>query len=101
MMFEKQCKSSNNLTKPSASTLEDSPFSDTVDDLSAKTELEISQVENRTIRTDPSEADTISKKVTNDVGGKPEAHSREVLVNLESDVSESSSQPSKRQRTDE
>lgn len=101
MMFEKQCKSSNNLTKPSTSTLEDSPFSDTVDDLSAKTELEISQVENRTIRTDPSEADTISKNVTNNVGGKPEAHCREVPVNLESDVSESSSQPSKRQRTDE
>lgn len=95
-MFEKQCKSSNNLTKAStsASTLEDSPFS-------SKTELEASRLENRTIHTDPSNADMISEKVTDEVCGQPEAPRREVRANLEPNVSESSSQLSKRQRTDE
>lgn len=101
MMFEKQCKSSNNLTKASepASTLEDSPFSDTVD-VSAKTELEASRLENHTIHTDPSDADMISEKVTDEEGGKPEARG-EVRENPEPDVSESSSQLAKRQRMDE
>ncbi|XP_023532747.1 protein PHOSPHATE STARVATION RESPONSE 1-like isoform X1 [Cucurbita pepo subsp. pepo] len=97
MMFEKQCKSGNNLK---ASTLDESPFSDTVDDFSAKTELETSQVEICTARTDPSEADTISENVTNEEGGKPEAQHRKVPENTEPDVSKSSSQLSKRQRTE-
>jgi len=67
MMFEKQCKSGNNLK---ASTLDESPFSDTVDDFSAKTELETSQVEICTARTDPCDADTISENVTNVEGGE-------------------------------
>ncbi|XP_038888060.1 protein PHOSPHATE STARVATION RESPONSE 1 isoform X2 [Benincasa hispida] len=92
MMFEKQCKSSNNLTKSSASTLEDSPFSDTV--------LETSQVENRTVRTDPSEADSISGKATDKVDEKLVAPHKDVPENREADVSESGSQLSKRQRTE-
>ncbi|XP_022996424.1 protein PHOSPHATE STARVATION RESPONSE 1-like isoform X2 [Cucurbita maxima] len=97
MMFEKQFKSGNNLK---ASTLDESPFSDTVDDFSAKTELETSQVEICTARTDPSEADTISENVTNEEGGKPEARHRKVPENTEPDASKSSSQLSKRQRTE-
>lgn len=92
MMFEKQCKSSNNLTKPSASTLEDSPFSDTV--------LETCQVENRTVRTDPTEADSISGKATDEVDGKLVAPHKDIPENPEPYVSEASSQLSKRQRTE-
>ncbi|CAK9323569.1 unnamed protein product [Citrullus colocynthis] len=92
MMFEKQCKSSNNLTKPSASTLEDSPFSDTV--------LETCQVENRTVRTDPTEADSVSGKATDEVDGKLVAPHKDIPENPEPYVSEASSQLSKRQRTE-
>ncbi|XP_022967310.1 protein PHOSPHATE STARVATION RESPONSE 1-like [Cucurbita maxima] len=74
MMFEEQCKSSNNLTKPS---------------------------DNPTRCTDPSEADSISEKTTNLVEGKLLASHREVPENLEPDVFESRSELSKRQRTDE
>ncbi|XP_022963596.1 protein PHOSPHATE STARVATION RESPONSE 1-like [Cucurbita moschata] len=74
MMFEEQCKSSNNLTKPS---------------------------DNPTRFTDPSEADSISEKTTNQVEGKLLASHREVPENPEPDVFESRSELSKRQRTDE
>ncbi|KAG6571544.1 Protein PHOSPHATE STARVATION RESPONSE 1, partial [Cucurbita argyrosperma subsp. sororia] len=74
MMFEEQCKSSNNLTKPS---------------------------DNPTQFTDPSEADSISEKTTNQVEGKLLASHREVPEYPEPDVFESRSELSKRQRTDE
>ncbi|KAE8650823.1 hypothetical protein Csa_017597 [Cucumis sativus] len=93
MMFEKQCKSSNKLSKPSTSTLEDSPFSDSV--------LETSQVENRTVHTRPSEADSNAGKATDEVNGKCiDPHKDDAPENPESDVSEASFQLSKRQRTE-
>ncbi|KAL4030399.1 hypothetical protein IC575_008635 [Cucumis melo] len=92
MMFEKQCKSSNKLNKPSTSTLEDSPFSDSV--------LETSQVENRTVHTGPSEADSIAGKATDEVVEKFIDPQKDAPENPKSDVSEASFQLSKRQRTE-
>ncbi|XP_038718074.1 protein PHOSPHATE STARVATION RESPONSE 1-like isoform X1 [Tripterygium wilfordii] len=100
MMFEKQCKSGIDKLKASSSALENSsaPSSDAIQDSPAKDELGASHVETGT---DGVKANSTPEKSFQDLGGKQKAPQSENPDGHEPNVSESSSQPSKRPRTDE
>ena len=103
MMFEKQCKSGIDKLKPSATTLENpsTPSLDAAQDSPAKSELDASQVDHGITGTDPVNVNTALEESSLELGAKQKASEAKGLENSEPDACESSSQPSKRPRTDE
>ncbi|XP_042973828.1 protein PHOSPHATE STARVATION RESPONSE 1-like isoform X1 [Carya illinoinensis] len=103
MMFEKQCKPGMDKLKASASASQDPPVpsSDAVPDSPAKTELKASQLDDCHGKTgaEPVNANTRLEETSWELGEKEKAPEQEAPRDFEAD--ESSSQPSKRPRTDE
>lgn len=102
-MFEKQCQSGVDKLKTSATTLENpsTPSLDTVQESPAKSELDASQVDHGKTGTDPVNANTALEDSSQELGGKHKVSEANDPVNSEPDACESSSQPSKRPRTEE
>ncbi|GMY06248.1 protein PHOSPHATE STARVATION RESPONSE 1, partial [Fagus crenata] len=102
MMFEKQCKSGIDKLKPSATTLENpsTPSLDAAQDSPSKSELDASQVDHGITGTDPVNVNTALEESSLELGAKQKASEAKALENSEPDACESSSQPSKRPRTD-
>lgn len=102
-MFEKQCKSGVDKLKTSATTLENpsTPSLDTVQESPAKSEQDASQVDHGKTGTDPVNANTALEESSQELGGKHKVSEANDPENSEPDACESSSQPSKRPRTDE
>lgn len=99
-MFEKQCKSGIDKQKASASTLENppAPSLDVVPVSPAKSEPGASQVDHGNTEYDPVNADSGLEETSRDLGVKQKAPVAEAPQNFEA---ETSSQPSKRLKTDE
>ncbi|XP_031268796.1 protein PHOSPHATE STARVATION RESPONSE 1 [Pistacia vera] len=102
MMFEKQ-KSGIDKLKPSPSNLENpsTPSSDAIEDSPAKSELKGTQVDHVKKIDDKVNAKATLEESSQEVGEKQKAPNAETSENAEPNFSESSSQPSKRPRTDE
>ncbi|XP_038713995.1 protein PHOSPHATE STARVATION RESPONSE 1-like isoform X2 [Tripterygium wilfordii] len=100
MMFEKQCKPGVDKLRASSSALENpsAPSSDAIQDSSAKDGLDAAHVETGT---DGVKATSTPEISLQDLGGKQKAPQNETPEDHDPDVSESSSQPSKRPRTDD
>ncbi|KAF5459412.1 hypothetical protein F2P56_023360 [Juglans regia] len=102
MMFEKQCKSGIDKLKASASTLENSPAPSLDVPVSpAKSEPEASPVDHGNIVYDPVNANSGLDETSRELGVKQKATVAEAPQNFEPDACETSSQPSKRPKTDE
>ncbi|KAK9993361.1 hypothetical protein SO802_023064 [Lithocarpus litseifolius] len=102
-MFEKQCKSGVDKLKTSETTLENpsTPSLDAVQESPAKSELDASQVDHGKTGTDPVSANTALEESSQELGGKHKVSEANDPENSEPVACESSSQPSKRPRTDE
>lgn len=104
MMFEKQCKPGMDKLKASESTSQNppAPSSDAISDSPAKTEPEASQVDDHghaKTGSDPVNANTRLEETSRELSGKENAPDQKAPQDFEPD--ESSSQPSKRPRTEE